>query len=659
MSAFLSSVRAKIYVTVTIVFITVISIVTAYSTFDERKRVLHMTEQHVHSIINFYFDSLNTMMLTNTMNQRSILKQKMLKQSGIIEARVIRGQPVIDQYGEGTGDEAVVDELDARALQGEEIREIKSTPEGRILTMIIPFRASKNHGNVNCMTCHKVPENAVNGAIRISFSLASMDEGLVKATWFTVTANIVLVITGLFIINVLVRIWITRPLSSLMDVVNKRADGDVLARAEAEGSSEIASLAQSFNTMADNVNHVTEQNRTAAEDLMQKIDHLLDVVNQASKGDLTGQVNFTSDDGIGELGAGVQTMIDNLRAHMDERREAVCSLQEKVDIILETVSKAAKGDLTGSIDIKGDDAIGRLAAGVQEMIENINTLVAQVQRSGIQVTSSGTEIAATAKQQEVTVTKQAATTNEIVATATEISATSKELLSTMDEVSDLADSTASSAESGHAGLARMEETILQIVNASGVIASKLEVLNEKAANINTVITTITKVADQTNLLSLNAAIEAEKAGEYGLGFSVVATEIRRLADQTAIATWDIEQMVKEMQAAVTAGVMSVDKFSKDVQESAQEVTQVGAELNQIIDQVQSLTPRFETVHEGMQFQSQGADQIKQAIVHLSETARQTVDSLQKSNSAIDTLNEAATGLQTGVSRFKVIKCYGD
>ncbi len=654
MSAFLSSVRAKIYVTVTIIFLTVISIVTVYSTIKERERVLQMTEQHVQRIIDFYFDSLNTMMLTNTMDQRSILRQKILKQSGIVEARVIRGQPVIDQYGKGNADEIVVDDLDARALQGEKIEQIKSTPEGRVLTMITPFMASRNSGNVNCLTCHKVQENAVNGAIRISFSLAEMDEELIQQTQLTAAANIVLVVIGLFLFNVFVRKWITSPLSNLMEVVNKRADGDVQIRAKIEDKSEIGSLAQSFNTMADNVNHVTERNKAAAEDLMQKIDHLLDVVKQASEGDLTGQVAFTSDDGIGELGNGVQTMIDNLRKLMEEKREAVCSLQEKVDVILETVSNAAKGDLTGQIDIEGDDAIGRLAAGVQEMINNINTLVAQVQRSGIQVTSSGMEIAATAKQQEITVTKQAATTNEIVATATEISATSKELLSTMDEVSNLADSTASAAESGHAGLARMEETIRLIVNASGVIASKLEVLNEKAANINTVVTTITKVADQTNLLSLNAAIEAEKAGEYGLGFSVVATEIRRLADQTAIATWDIEQMVKEMQTAVTAGVMSVDKFSKDVQDSVQEVSQVGSELNQIIDQVQSLTPRFEIVHEGMQFQSQGADQIKQAIVHLSETARQTVDSLQKSNSAIETLNEAANGLQTGVSRFKVL-----
>ena len=130
-----------------------------------------------------------------------------------------------------------------------------------------------------------------------------------------------------------------------------------------------------------------------------------------------------------------------------------------------------------------------------------------------------------------------------------------------------------------------------VMEAAGSINAKLAVLNEKAGNINQVVTTITKVADQTNLLSLNAAIEAEKAGEYGRGFAVVATEIRRLADQTAVATYDIEQMVKEIQSAVSAGVMGMDKFSEEVRRGMQEVQQVGGQLSQIIQQVQALAPR--------------------------------------------------------------------
>jgi methyl-accepting chemotaxis protein WspA len=192
-----------------------------------------------------------------------------------------------------------------------------------------------------------------------------------------------------------------------------------------------------------------------------------------------------------------------------------------------------------------------------------------------------------------------------------------------------------------------------VMEAAGSINAKLTVLSEKAGNISQVVITITKVADQTNLLSLNAAIEAEKAGEYGRGFAVVATEIRRLADQTAVATYDIEQMVKEIQAAVAAGVMGMDKFSEEVRRGMQDVQQVGGQLSQIIQQVQALAPRFEAVNEGMQAQTTGAEQISEALTQLSEAARQTVEALRQSSLAIDELNQVASGLRNGVSRFKL------
>ncbi len=287
------------------------------------------------------------------------------------------------------------------------------------------------------------------------------------------------------------------------------------------------------------------------------------------------------------------------------------------------------------------------------LIRDLTLVVGQVHKSGVQVNTSVTEIAATAKQQQATANEIAATTAEIGATSKEISATSKELVKTMNEVAELSEQTAGLAGSGHGGLTRMEETMRHIMEAAGSINAKLAVLNEKAGNINQVVTTITKVADQTNLLSLNAAIEAEKAGEYGRGFAVVATEIRRLADQTAVATYDIEQMVKEMQSAVSAGVMGMDKFSEEVRRGVEEVRQVSGQLNQIIQQVQALTPRFETVTEGTQAQATGAQQISEALSQLSEAAQQTVESLRQSNAAIGQLNEASSGLHSAVSRFRL------
>jgi methyl-accepting chemotaxis protein WspA len=303
-------------------------------------------------------------------------------------------------------------------------------------------------------------------------------------------------------------------------------------------------------------------------------------------------------------------------------------------------------------DVRGDE-FGTLAKGFNRMADDLAALILQVQKTGVQVSTSITEIAATSKQQQATATEIAATTTEIGATAKEISATSHELGRTMAEVSAVADQTAVLAGGGQAGLARMEETMRQVVAASQAINTRLGALNEKASNISQVVTTITKVADQTNLLSLNAAIEAEKAGEYGRGFAVVAAEIRRLADQTAVSTYDIEQMVRDIQSSAAAGVMGMDKFSEEVRRGMNEVQQVGSQLSEIIRQVQGLAPQVESVNEGMQTQASGAEQISQALGQLSEAAQQTVDSLHQTALAMDELNHASNGLHGSVLRFKL------
>ncbi|MDN7598425.1 methyl-accepting chemotaxis protein [Burkholderia gladioli] len=311
------------------------------------------------------------------------------------------------------------------------------------------------------------------------------------------------------------------------------------------------------------------------------------------------------------------------------------------------------GDLTQRLQLGRRDEFGTLETGFNRMADEITSLVAQAQQSSLQVTTSVAEIAATSREQQATANETAATTTEIGATSREIFATSRDLLHTMNEVSNVAEQSATLAGMSRNGLTQMGETMRSVMDAAGSVNAKLAILNEKALNINQVVATITKVADQTNLLSLNAAIEAEKAGEYGRGFAVVATEIRRLADQTAVATYDIEQTVKEIQSAVSAGVMGMDKFSEEVRRGMLDVQQVGSQLSQIITEVQTLAPRFQLVNEGMQTQASGAEQITQALSQLSEAAQQTAESLRQSSQAIDDLTLVANGLRTSVSRFKV------
>ncbi|MDF5728764.1 MAG: methyl-accepting chemotaxis protein [Rhizonema sp. PD38] len=329
-------------------------------------------------------------------------------------------------------------------------------------------------------------------------------------------------------------------------------------------------------------------------------------------------------------------------------------LRRQLPRVVESATQIAEGNLTQTVVVTNDQTeLGQLLAAFHNMTKSLNSLISQTQKSGIQITRSATQIAAAGKQLEATVTEQAASTNQVSATSHEIAATSGQLVKTMDNIAQRASMTALEASHSQADLMQMETAMRSLAAATTSISSALAVMNEKANNINSVVTTITKVADQTNLLSLNAAIEAEKAGEYGAGFAVVAREIRRLADQTAVATLEIEQMVKEMQSSVSTGVMEMDRFNQQVSSNVNQVGKISGQIATVIEQVQSLTPRFEEVSQSMSQQFEGAQQISTAIAQLSEASQQTVQSLQETNRAVEQLDDAAQGLQGVVCQFKV------
>ncbi|MEY3143342.1 MAG: Methyl-accepting chemotaxis protein PctA [Planctomycetota bacterium] len=316
--------------------------------------------------------------------------------------------------------------------------------------------------------------------------------------------------------------------------------------------------------------------------------------------------------------------------------------------------RIAGGDLSCEIPAcSSNDETGVLTRSLQRMQANLNALLTGIKTAGVTLDSSALELGATSREQSQMAHRFGESTAQIASATRQIDATGRELASTMGEVEQAAERTSGLADGTRTNLVAVDRTMRELADATQSISAKLAAISERAAGINGVVTTIAKVADQTNLLSVNAAIEAEKAGEQGRGFLVVAREIRRLADQTAGATLDIESMVREMQSAVGAGVMEMDRFSEKVRRGVDEVVASSRQMASIIEEVEANTDRFRSVSTGMSSQSQGAATISASMSALADAAKRTIASAEEFGRTAEELQRASQRLRESVGGFSL------
>lgn len=328
------------------------------------------------------------------------------------------------------------------------------------------------------------------------------------------------------------------------------------------------------------------------------------------------------------------------------------SITRPVEALTSAARRLADGDLTVDPTVRSKNEIGTLARAFSAMSQSLKKLIHSAKQSASLAHTTASELTDSSQQQMSTAQQTRASAVEITETARDIARTADKLTHTMQEVSKVANNTALNAESGIDGLGQMTGLMDELADANREMSAHFQTIQDKATAIDAIILTMTKVADQTNLLSLNAAIEARRAGEAGKGFAVVAREIRRLADQTATSTLDIEKMIGEMHTAVKAGVSGIDSFSERVHNGTRTIKDVSTRITAAIQEVQGLPPRFEQVLEGMTTQNKSASQITEAMDELSTSARHTADGLQQTQSKLESLRESVEKLQQEIDRFR-------
>ncbi|MFM1823177.1 MAG: hypothetical protein RI967_1443, partial [Planctomycetota bacterium] len=328
------------------------------------------------------------------------------------------------------------------------------------------------------------------------------------------------------------------------------------------------------------------------------------------------------------------------------------AISRRVAAARAVADRIAAGDLDrGAVAVRGVDESAELVRAIVRMRDELATIVGSVRAAASRLATTSAQLAATGRSQDEAARAFGDSTQQIAAAVREIAVTGAELARSVEIVDSGARRSAESAALGHERLGRLVETMARLDAATSEIGARLEVIAEKAVSIGSVVDTMTKVAEQTNLLSVNAAIEAEKAGDAGLGFLVVAREIRRLADQTAIASQDIGRIVRQMGESVGAGVDEMRRFAREMRSGAEGARSVGVDLSSIIGDMRAAAESFSEVKRGITGQSAGVLQIEEGVGRVADGARRTAASVAEFAAVADEMAHAIALLQDAVGRF--------
>lgn len=325
---------------------------------------------------------------------------------------------------------------------------------------------------------------------------------------------------------------------------------------------------------------------------------------------------------------------------------------------IELVTGELRGLAAGSFNVdrrvnrERDDEIGALIDAFNGLLDKLGTLVTDVREHATMLVARAREMGDLLNALQDSISQQRESTQSTTVAAHQIAATSAELRRMTSQIADSAEKTNSVVGGGQAGVERIGASVASLLAGNRQIAERLSVISSRVGQINTLADAIRRVTDQTNLLSLNAAIQAAKAGDAGQGFSVVAREIRRLADQSADSTVEIEDVLREFRRSVDAGVMEMDRFRGQLTEAVSEVEGIQTQLGEMIGHVQRLLPMLGNVQASFDGQDQGVQQINDAMVALSAKVEATSAALEQAGANRLQVEETGRLLQDLVARME-------
>ena len=316
-------------------------------------------------------------------------------------------------------------------------------------------------------------------------------------------------------------------------------------------------------------------------------------------------------------------------------------------------NQIADGDLTADVQSTSKDEIGQLLTAMKSMMEKLRTVIGHVADASSQVASSTSQLHTTAEKIAASAEEVASQTGTVATAGEEMSATSDDIASNCLTAAEDAKRASQSAGNGARIIEKTVAVMHEIACNVQESAKTVENLGQRSDQIGAIIGTIEDIADQTNLLALNAAIEAARAGEQGRGFAVVADEVRALAERTTRATREIGDMIKSIQTETKGAVVAMELGVQQVETGTMEASRSGEALRDILDQVNAMAAVISQIATAAEQQTATTREISQNIHQINEVMQETVNGALESATAATQLTDNAEGLERLVHQFRL------
>ena len=452
------------------------------------------------------------------------------------------------------------------------------------------------------------------GHVLVAVSAASIQAQ--QRTSFLIAGGILTIIGAMaFLMLYLIGRTVVRPVEALREAAGAVENGDLSVRVALVQQDEIGQLAASFNAMVE----ASERNTSAIQEQTQQA--------EASR-----------------------YQAEQLQAAADEERQY---LPRNFARISQVIAAVTEGDLTQRLTIEKDDEVGALMHQVNRMIADLEELTGKIQVAGNHLLEAAGRVSSSADNMSSGAQEQAQQTNEVAAAIEEMSATINEASANSREANQTAQHASDLAKTGEEVFAQSTEGMKRIACIVKESAEKVTALGKSGTQIGEVIEVISEIADQTNLLALNAAIEAARAGEQGRGFAVVADEVRKLAERTTAATKEIATMITRIQRNTDEVVASMTRGNEEVETGLRLADDASNSLSEIVASINSMGLMIDQIASGSEEQAAASTEISRNVELISSVASEVSMATNELAGTADSMNQQATTLRELIERFRL------